>query len=132
MRKQEYSEAEVLQVFDFGYEKEAMLDPAKVDVTAPMSVRLCGPCLEGLGRYRVASYGDAMLGEESVCKVHHQRRLNKVSEAAYNAPIKAQGRPRRNAGACTKEGCDKPQKTKNLCGAHYMEIQRKGLAWFVD
>lgn len=108
-----------MQVLDYGYEHEAWLHPGE-DPFAPSRVRLCTPCYEHQGRYRVGGYGDFLLGEEPMCKAHAKRKKAGVSEEAMKLPIGKQGRPRVALGACTVEGCDKPQRTKGLCNTHYV------------
>lgn len=114
--KAEYDPEDVLFVLDLGTAYEA-------DIQTPygfITVRLCTMCYEVQERIRSGNKGDSFMGEESMCMAHWSRKEANVTEAGMRLPIGGQGRPTVNLGACTVDGCDRPQKTKQLCNAHYV------------
>jgi len=118
--KAEYNPDDVLFVLDMGNAYEADLQTD----WGIQTVRLCSVCYETTERIRTGNKGDSFMGEEPLCMAHWRRKEAGVSEAGMRLPIGEQGRPTVNLGACTVDGCEELQKTKQLCNKHYVADYR--------
>jgi len=113
--KAEYDPEDVLYVLDLGFEIEAEV----LTDGMPSTLRLCVPCYRNQGRVRMGNKGDSFIMEDAVCMAHWSRLGSGISEEGYALPIGVRGRPATQLGPCKAEGCENPQRSKELCNKHY-------------